>query len=458
MAFSENIVNVDIVLSTTAVTVAGFGTPIFASEHRWFKERAKSYTSLTSVAEDIPAGTNEFVAAQAFFNSTPSPKPIMIGRRLTLTVDLYPDAAEDAGVSYNIAGLDGAGVVFTMSYISDAAKTPAEVATALVASLAGGNTDITVSDETGYVRILGATDVWTITDLSSTLEAVYPSTSETAVEMMTAIRDVEDDFYFVTSNDHSDSFVNDPDDGMAGYIEGTEKLYFVSSAATATLASFSSGIAPVGDVVGKLTEDIRERSVSFFHQDADTIFPECNYIGKFAPFNPGEEVWTQKEIGISVSQDPASGNRLSSTQLGYLADRNCNFIQAQGGVAVVRQGYTATGEDIATMRFRDFLTARITEAYQLKAINTVGKIPYTDSGINGQRSVLESVLNRYVSTPDQPRGLQETPAYTTSFPRRIDVDPSKVLLGELDGSFVAYLSGAIRVTSIQGNLTIEGLA
>jgi hypothetical protein len=459
MALSD-IVNVTITLSTTAVTVAGFGVPIFASEHRWFTERAKTYTSITTVAEDIPTGSPEYVAAQGFFNSTPSPSTIMIGRRKVDTVSFLPDAATAVGQVYTttVTGTDDVASVGTFTSITGS-ETAIAISTALVTSL-GAVTGVTITDTGIGPYTVAATvptvDDYTIGDISTNITAAY-TTTETASEMLANVRAEEDDWYFMTSNDHTEDFVNNATTGMAAAIGATEKLYFMSSQDTRSLVAYT-GVEITGDTVGNLKVNQRERSVGFFHQDADLTFPECNFISKFAPKNPGEEVWTQKNIGVSVSQDPTTRLNLSGTQLGYLADRSCNLVQSQGGVAIVRQGYTASGEDIATMRFRDFLTARMTEAYQLKAINTPGKIPYTDSGINGQRSVCESVLNRYVSTPDQPRGLQETPAYVTTFPRRADVSQSDVLAGILRASFTAYLSGAIRETIIQGNLQFEDLA
>jgi hypothetical protein len=457
MAFSEDIVNVTITLETTPVTVAGFGVPIFASEHRWFTERVRSYTSLTAVAADIPADSPEFAAATGYFNAGASPSLIKIGRRKVDLITFTPDAATAVGQVYtvDVTGTDDVTSNGTFTTITGS-ETPTVIATALVASL-GVVTGVTITDTTGAFTVAAtvpSVDDYTVGNISANITAVF-TTTETAADMVAAIEIVDNDWYFISSNDHTAAFISTATTGMADTIEAREKLFFFSSQEQTSLATFDPSVtAASADVLGFMKVDQKFRTVGMFHHEADTTFPECYHISRFAPQNPGETTWTQKNIGISVSQDPSTNLALTSTQLTNVTDRNANFVQSQGGVAVVRTGVTSGGERIEIMRFRDFLVARITEAYQLKAINTE-KIPYTDSGINGQRSVLESVLNRYVSTPDQPRGLQEAPAYTTSFPRRIDVPQADILSGTLNATFDAFLSGSILVTNISGTLSFE---
>ena len=457
MAYQDNIVNVSISLDTTAVTVAGFGTPIFASEHRWFTERVQAFTSIVEVAAVAPTDSNEYAAAVGFFNSSVSPSIIKIGRRTVDLITFTPTGDPSvAGTVYTLSVTGTDDVTVEGTYTTLLADTADEVTAGLAADLTGNVTGVDVVDGTGTLTVsatVPSVDNYSVSDIDG-LSYAY-TTTETAADMVTAISEEDNDWYFMTSNDHTDAFVNTLVTGMAPTIEALEKLYFLSVQDTETLASWP-GVAATDDVAGQLTEDVRTRSTALFHQDADTVFAECYFISEFATKNPGEEVWTNKAIGLSASQDPDTGNVLTATQRGNLADRNCNFIQNQGGVAIVRTGRTAGGERIGVMRFRDFLAARITEAFQLLQINE-DKIPYTDGGINQYRSTLESVLSSYVTTAQQPKGLQEAPAYTTTFPKRANVSASDVLAGLLTCSFEAFLSGAITESIVNGSLTIEGL-
>ena len=50
----RNLTNIDIALTDVGVTAQGFGTPLFASSHRYFPERVRAYTSLQAASEDLP--------------------------------------------------------------------------------------------------------------------------------------------------------------------------------------------------------------------------------------------------------------------------------------------------------------------------------------------------------------------------------------------------------------------
>lgn len=457
MAFSQNIVNVAISLQTTPVTSAGFGVPIFASEHRWFTERVRSYTDITGVAADFPATSAEYAAASAFFSPDTSPSLIKIGRRFVDSITFTPEAATAIGQVYTVtitaASVDYTGTFTTITGSEAAAAIVTGVTTAI--SAISGVTLVNNGDT--FTIGTALEDTYSIKDISR-LGVVYTST-ETAADMVSEIEQVDDEWYFMTTNDHSADFIiatGAPATGMAEAIEARDKLFFTSSAAPESLVVLTD-IVDVADVAGLLAEGEYFRSVCVFHQDADTAFPECSYIGYFAPFAAGTVVWTQKNIGVSLSKDPDTGLRLSPTQLINLAARNCSFIQSQGGVSVIRQGLTSGGENIDVMRFRDFLSARITEALQIHALNTL-VTPYTDTGINTKRSVVETVLSRYVSTAGNPQGLQETNAFTTRFPLRRDTPINDVITGVLNATFTGYLRGAIKITNITGILTFEGLA
>ncbi len=466
MAFNESIVNVDISLQTTPVTVAGFGTPIFASEHRWFTERVRSYSSIEAVAADIPTNSNEYAAAQGYFSSTPSPDLIKIGRREVTTITL--DVEDNTAVTTYTATITApSDTDYPATYTTGAAPEGAiAIATALYAAGGWGAIgDMTVTDGLdGTITITAAVGDWTISDVSAPtsgadgIDILYTTSTETAADMVEAIQAVDDEWYMISSNDHSADFISTATTGMADVIEAKEKLFFFSSQSADSLETYEGDQTPTDDdVLGWVRKDEKLRTIGIFHQEADTSFPECNYVGKFAPFTPGTIVWTQKNIGVSLSEDPDTGNVLNSTQLINLAARKSGFIQSIGGVAAIREGKSAQGERVDVLRFRDFLVARITEAYQIQALNTF-VTPYTDSGINTKRSVLETVLQRYVTTPGNPQGLQEINPFTTSFPKRRDVDPSDVTAGILSGEFVGFLRGAILITNIKGSLTYEGLA
>ncbi len=450
----QDLVTVSISLETTGVSQQGFGTPLFIGAHRWFNERVKTYTSLTAVGQDIPQDSIEYKAAQKLFSQVPTVPRIKIGRREAVAV-LTP-ATPTTGTVYSFTLTDGDGNDVAVSYTALALDDAEDVATGLkgvidgdVAVAANVSATVTGATTTGKLEldVVAATDSFYITNVSDTLTVAF-TTSETAAEVMAEITSIDDDFYFVTAHDHTEAFVL----AMAADVEARTKVYFVSNGDAAAIGTLGD---PPTDILGKLYDGSYFRTVSLFHQDADTEFPECEFVGKGAPFDPGTITWANKQVGgVAVSRDPSTGKKLSQTQLDNLAARNANMITTVGGVDIVREGKVVGGEWLDVIQSRDLLVARITEALQTKLIS-VGKVPYTDSGINSLRNVVETVLDRYVSTNVRPNILQENNPYETDFPPAVDMSFTDKANRTYTASFKAYLAGAIQIVAIQGVLTYD---
>lgn len=444
----QDITQVSISLETSAVSTAGFGTPLFASRHRWFTERVRAYTSLTALAADIPTTSNEYKAAQKAFSQIPAPSVVKVGRRDTTvsTLALQGDPSV-AGTKYGLTVTSPAAGAVSITVTTDGVTdTDAEVVTALIAGLAAV-TDVTIGGTTSLTLTKVAVD-FTISDVVGM--TISHAATETAADMMTAISAVDDDFYFVSSDDKSASFVT----AMAADIEAKTKLYFVSTDDVESIAALTDPV-DANDILGLLQESNYYRTVGLFHQDAATEFPEMAFVGIGAPKEPGTLTWAnQKVAGIGASEDPATSLNLSYTQKNNLSTRNANFITPVGGIDIFREGKTMGGERIDIMRSRDLLVARITEAFQNKLINS-DKVTYDDNGINEMRNVLESTLSRYVSTETAPNILQANNPFTTTFPKSKDVPFATKASRVLNASFVAYLAGAIEVMVITGTLTLD---
>lgn len=188
-----------------------------------------------------------------------------------------------------------------------------------------------------------------------------------------------------------------------------------------------------------------------FHHEADTQFPECLYVGYNAPFDAGSVTWTNIQVALSGSQDPSNGIVLTSTQKGYLEDRNAGYVDRIGGLSIFRNGLTAAGERIDAIRGRDNLQVDMDAAFTNFLISQQGgKVPYNDSGISQLEGICRNVLARYVV-----RGfINEN--YTTNFPRESQVPTAdKQARIYQQGTFLAELSGAIELVKINGVLSLN---
>lgn len=442
----QPITNVSISLQTAGISGQGFGTPLFASSHRYFPERVRSYTSLNAVAADFPTTSNGYLAAQAYFSNTPSPTVVKLGRReadLTLTV-----AVGSTEASLTFSASDGTNTHSLNVNVTGQADEDA-VATAIMTAIeADGDIAplVTVTAASNVVTVVAVgTNTFWIDNLSSELTEGY-TTTETAPDLISAIEAVDTDWYFFSADDHTETFVL----AASQDIESRTKLYFFSSAEQAALTPYVSGSAT--DILGQIKDTNRDRTKGFFHQNADTTFPECLYVGYNAPFQAGGVTWTNLQVALAASENPSTSVLLSDTEKGYLEDRDSAYVdRISGQTNAIRNGRVASGQPIDFIRGRDNLQEDLNVDLQnLLLQQQGGKLPYNDSGITRIESRVSNVLTRYVAR------LFINADFELTFPLT-DAVPVQDRQNRIyqSGSFRAELVGAIESITITGVLTLQ---
>jgi hypothetical protein len=439
-----------ITLQTQAVKQAGFGIPIFIGAHRHFPERVRSYVDLEGAQGDLPVGSPERTAVEAMFGQNPQPATVMIGRRKVDTASYTPDAATAIGQTYTIS-ITGTDLVKVDAEVITATgtETSAELATALVAAL-GSVTGVLISDDTGSFSVAPATatDDYVVSNVSENIPVVVTAT-ENAATVMQEITEENNDFYLVTAHDKTQEFILD----MAADVEARKKLYFVAVQEADALTAISDPIEAT-DTLAKLQDLGYIQTAGAFYHDNDALF-ECGFVAKGAPYQAGTITWAnQRVVGFTDAKDPATGKSLSTTQKGYVADRNATYTEDVGGMTITRVCKTAGGEYIDVIRSKDFLEARITEAYQNKLINSL-KVSYDRVGINEMVSVLQNTLDQYVTVEGSPNILQADKPYIIKAPDSNEIafatKASRILYIE----FTGYLAGAIESVVTSGRLTLD---
>ena len=441
-------VTVNIALDVTAVNRASFGTPIFIADHVWFKEQTRSYTSFAAIAEDVPTGSNVYAAMQSAYSQDVDPIIIKVGRREVDSITFTPTAATTAGQVYTLAVLDTADATTTATFTtSTGSETATDIATAIFTAL-GSPAGVTVVDNTGSVTLSkSGTAAYAVTDVARFTYTTV--TSQSAADMMATITDADNDFYFVACSDHSQAFVL----ALSQDIQARTKQYWVSTQEQADLAVYSESAT---DTPSQLKQEVRDRTFYWFHHDADTKFPEMEYISILAPYDAGKQLVANNTTKIEAARNPLTGNYLNTTDKTNLVNKNGSFTEVVGGVAITRQGSSSGAATIFAdiMRDRDFLTARVKEAYQNFMIRE-GKVAYTDSGIARLENVLSSTLDRYIETETQANILQKDNPYVITFPSRADSSFADVASRIYNGGFTAYLAGGIQIVVVLGSLTYE---
>ena len=336
----ENIVTVDITLNTTAVSRQGFGTPIFISAHSYFPERTRGYPSLSSAKDDIPEDSPTYKALQSFFSQQPSVPLVFIGRRDVDETIITPDAIV-VGKVYSFGLATGTNTAVTVSHTAVVGDTAEKVVGAWVTYLASSPiTGVTVTKvgtgTTAKLKLVSSSDPLVISSLVRVTDSYV--TTETASQVLSAIEEENTDWYFVTAEDHTETFVLQ----MAEAIEARTKIYGVSVQQSSALSALTD---PATDILGKLKASNYFRTLAVWHHEADTKFVECAFIGYNAPFDAGSVTWNLERLqGVSASADPVTGKRLTFTQKNNLASRNANFVDLIDGVVATREGKVAACE------------------------------------------------------------------------------------------------------------------
>lgn len=445
MAYTD-IATINIALQTSGVSSVGFGTPMFITSSRYFPERVRSYGSLTEAAEDLPTGSDAYKALTAFFSNSPSVALVKIGRRdadLELSV---PSSATSASLTFYASN---GSTTYTLPISITGAANGAAVATAIAAAIEGDSNIgalvvASATSNTVAIDVAGSANSFWVKNLSSNITETYNSI-ETAAEVMTAIVDEDDDFYFVTADDHSQAFVL----ALAADIEARTKMYFTSSSEVGSLGVYNEGAAT--DTLGKLADLGYFRSKGIYSDTADTTFPECAYVGYNAMFLAGSVTWTNLNIALPAAKDPSSGFALSTTQKSNLDNRNAAFVEAKGGLKILRGGKVAGGERIDIIHGRDNLESDLDAAYTNLLVSQQGsKVPYNDQGISLLESTCSGVLTRYV------RRNFINPNFTTNFPRIDSIPVSERQTRHYSqGTFKAELTGAIEFVTVNGILALD---
>lgn len=127
-----------------------------------------------------------------------------------------------------------------------------------------------------------------------------------------------------------------------------------------------------------------------FLQDATRVgvqHPEAAITGLQAPKTPGSSTWKWKQVnGITAETD--------TTLINSARDNNGNIFIAKSNITMSIEGRMTNGLFIDQKRSRDYITARIEEAF-LALFVQEEKIPYDSSGIEQIVSVLANELNAF---------------------------------------------------------------
>jgi len=200
-----------------------------------------------------------------------------------------------------------------------------------------------------------------------------------------------------------------------------------------------------------------DREAYLIHDNSDTDYPECAWVGKVIPKTPGSATYKWK---ILTGQNASN---FTSTQLNTIRTNNGQALQSQKGAIYTNEGKTTSGEFIDIIHGQDWVEDQmVTDLLALFLKND--KVAYDDVGIGQVEGVIRDVLKRAgdngiiaraVSEADMEKSDDKEYIYQVTVTSRSDSPTNERANREYNGiSFVYTTAGAIHKVTVTGYIEV----
>lgn len=430
MAELDQIIQIQITRETTPVSTASFQIPLILSTHAKFAERARVYTDFDAIAADFDSVDKVYIIAQRIFGQSGARVPsVVVGRRQVDSVQgSVATVSNSTAYSVTING-----EVFT--FTSDSSATATEIVTGLKAAYdLDPVTGVTFTDNldgTFEVAVVTPGTGWSIV-ASSNLALVNDAPTETWVEALDAVTEVNNTWYALVAETHVQADV----EALAAAVQTRRKIYGTSTQNPAVPTTATTDIASFLDAGNY------GRTFCVYLPTADTEYPEAAWIGSQLAYTPGSNTWNFKRGAL------VTVSNLTDTQRVNLRNKNCNMYTEVGGVDIFQDGVMGDGLFIDEQVIVDWTYARLQEQIFFRLINTL-KVPMTNPGLTIIENEIRSVLSQGEANGAFDRGWTVTTPDVLSIPQNLR---AQRIAGAF--KFRARLAGAVHKIVIEGFLGV----
>lgn len=432
----DDVVSLSITVQSKAPSRAGFGTPLVLGYHTIHTDRrVLEYASAKEMTDDGFSASSYLVKVMnAIKSQNPCPKTVKFGRRatsLTQIIHLIPTVTtEGAKYTWTIGANTG-------SYTVGAAADVQDIVEAIQPTLDAYAEVVVTEDDTKLVvtaAVAGAPVAFTV---SSNFKVIEVTADTTTDDELAAVVAEDDDWYGLLIADSASEATTLLG---AAFTETVRKIFVAQTADWDTLLS-----GETTDVMSQVKASAYARTSVLYHSKiAGVEWAAAAWMAGRLTSTPGSDTWAFKTLaGITVDV-------LSQSQQTSINTKRGSYYVSIGGISCTFEGKTGSGEYMDTIRFVDWLYARIRERIIFVLANNP-KIPYTDSGVGVITAAIEAVLLQGISAG----GLSDNPAPVVTAPKVADVDPIDKI-GRLlpDVEFTATLAGAIHRVEITGTIAV----
>lgn len=381
-------------------------------------ERYRSYSSLAAVAADFGTSAPEYLAALLWFQQSPQPATLQIGRwAQTATAGVLRggplSGAQQALANFTAVASGGftyskdGGAPTSITGINLSAVTNLNgVATAVTAALGGpvcvwnanfGRFEITsaTTGATSAISFLTApgagTDISSLLGLRSTNSGSYVANGIVAESAVAAITLFDLNY----SQQWYAAFVIGASDAdhqaIAPYIEAAtnKHVYGVShQEAGALVASTTTDISYLLSQVGYKHTFVQYSSTSPYA-----------VVSLLARILTVDYTANNSAITVAIKQEPGiTAEVINTTQADSLKAKNTNaFLAFENSTAIILNGVASDGTFIDIVTGTDNLAIDLQVALYNLLYTSTTKIPQTDAGMNLLLTTAEGVMVRYVN-------------------------------------------------------------
>lgn len=391
-----------IALAGVGVTPAGFGTPVFVSDHTVTSNRLDGpYTSLAAMVDDgFVSTTPEYAWATAVFAQQPRVRSVYIGRRDAGDADLAAsmDAilAVDPGAWYcvNLESRTAADIAAIAAWTEAQRKiaiTQSNDASLINGTGAQYNAAFggTVADGT-YVLTFTGFGLASPVAVTVTRTAGSPATLALMAQAMRDALELEAD----TGGDLEgvldlDSIGGSGTDVAFGILGGLDAAGTIASSGTAVAGSADVTVTTTDAAIGETLFRANYTRTALIYHATDADYLDGAWSSRCLSFDLDvrKGAWAFKRVaGITA-------DALTDVQVANLRAVNCNYFApavSSAGVAIqafAAQGWMPSGSAGAGRRIDvttsiDWYHARLEEATMDVFLRATHDVPFNDAGIN----------------------------------------------------------------------------
>lgn len=378
--------------------------------------RIRSYTSLAQVATDFGTSAPEYLAAVLWFEQSPQPTQLYIGRwaktassgqliggPLTAAQQLISNWTAITSGAFHIT-VDGGGAQSVTGLNFSAVTNMNGVASIIQAGVTG----CTVVWNPTYTRFqitsvstgtsssisfltAGSVDISAMMECQSTSSGAYQANGIAAESAVSAVTLFDTNYgqqwFAITVIGTADSDT----EAIAPYIEGATNFHYFGVTTQESTVLTPGDTSDIAYALQQL--DYNRTGVQY---SSTNPYAVVSLLGRILTTN---YAGNSTVISLMYQQEPGiTPENLNSTQIAALESKNCNvFVAYNNNTAIIEQGVSSSGQFIDTVIGALALSVEVQTAIYNLLYTSTTKIPQTDAGMHQIVTAISQVLTQFVT-------------------------------------------------------------